>query len=372
MNQTWMKVLAITAGVLAIVGLIVLIIHFTNKGGSGPGPRHKPKPFKPKPFKPKPLPSADNTKIQAYLQSVYPTSDKIAKFTDKEASAYYKNLWFYYLVLDWLGTPSTIQTKGKTITIKGTLMPITDLVPNEYADGAPFLHPNSVVIKDAAKVFYPKSGKSGTSAAIMLKTLSNGKYLEVSSFGWNAYPSGIYLNTAIGSGIFWDPGNIAVGPNKVALIYMFACKLEKVNYTENIFTQSGYTAFNNALKTYDRGAAINRVLQEIQKGTNSRSIQEVVKFHVMDNRQFLSQKLVVADEAVSSYDNPLQKMGLACKYDSCMMAAQANGNGSFDIELCDFRVTIQGAFGNGTINDDIRGKWELFQSKYMSIRDPWM
>ena len=160
-----------------------------------------------------PPPVRDVNKIQAYLQSVYPTSDKIKSLSSQEAADYYQKLWFYYLVADWLGAPSTTKSaSGKSIVIKGTLMPLSNLVPIEFADGAPFFHPSSVVIKDLNKVFYPSSGKAGASSAGALKAVSTGKYIEVSSFGWCAYPNGIYLNSAIGSGIFWTPGKIAAGP----------------------------------------------------------------------------------------------------------------------------------------------------------------
>jgi len=350
--------------VILLIGLAIwLIIYFTNKtgGSKGSGPGISPTPLK-----------KLDTPIQVYLSAIYPSSEKITNFSAEEAESYYKNLWFYYLVTDWLGVPSTVNTKtGKSIIIKGTLVALTDLVPNEYVDGAPFFHPNSVAIKNIENEFYTKSGISGTKTTDMLKAISNGKYIEISSFGWNSFPNGIYLNSAIGSGIFWDPGNIAVGPNKLALIYMFACQILKVEYVENTFTTTGYAALNKMLKKYDTTGNINKLLKKIQQDTKSNSIQDVIKFHVVDDRQFLSQASVVGDEAVIAYDETLKTMGLVEKYDSCMMAAQANGDGSFDIEFCDFRVTINGSFSSGTIDDDIQGKWEVFHEKYLSIRDPF-
>ena len=103
----------------------------------------------------------------------------------------------------------------------------------------------------------------------------------------------------------------------------------------------------------------------------NKSLEDVVKLHVLDDRANLSRPAVVQAEAVSSYDPLMTSMGLQLKYDSCMMTAQANADGGFDIEFCDFRVAIDGSFGSGVINDDIQGKWEYFQTNYLSLRDPF-
>ena len=52
------------------------------------------------------------------------------------------------------------------------------------------------------------------------------------------------LNTAVGSGLFWNPGNIAVGPNKAALLYKLHEK--KVSVGEYIY-QDGYNAFTKVV-----------------------------------------------------------------------------------------------------------------------------
>jgi hypothetical protein len=341
-------------GIFVIAGIVTIIILATRKSPEKPNVGKK------------------QTVIQSYLELVYPTSDKIKNMTATEAENWYNQLWFYFLVLDYMGTPSSTTSKtGENITIPGTLTNISNLMPVEYQDGAPFFHPNSIAIKNTQKVFYNNAGKSMTNPDVALKAVSNGKYIEVTSFGWNPYPNGIYLNSAIGSGIFWNPGVIIVGYNKLEVLYKTSCQINNVKYISGKYSSAGYTALQTALKKYDKSGAVMKELKKLQQVSGKMSIEDIVKAHVEDNRQYLSQSQIVKSEAVSAYDNPMQQIGLAAKYDSCMLIAQANGDGSFDIEFCDFRVVINGSFGSGIIDDDITSKWEIFSSKYLSVRDPF-
>lgn len=315
-----------------------------------------------------PIPG-ENSKnmIQSYLMNVYPTSDKIKQMSPTEAQNFYKNLWFFFLVSDKFGVPSKTD---KEITIEGTLMSINNLMAVQYKDGAPFLHPNSIAIKNPSSVFYNKEGKQKTDPNVALQSVSNGKYIEITSFGWNPYPNGIYLNAAKGSGIFWNPGKIVAGYNKVSLIYFFSCVLGKVPYKYGVYTDDGYNAMEKNLSKYDKDGGVMTTLKKLS-AIDKKEIKDVVKAHVEDNRTYLSNAEVIKDEAVSSYDGPMKQIGQAAGYDSVMMIAQANGDGSFDIEFCDFRVSIQGGFGSGTINDDIVSKWTEFCGSYLSVRDPF-
>lgn len=342
---------------LILIGLGLLINHIITSSNKKP-----PLP---------PQPNKDTNVVKAYLESIYPTSDKIKRLSIADAESYYKNLWFYYLVLDFMGTKSTtINNKGENVDINGTLLKVDNLMPNIYKDGAIFFHPNSVTVKNPDAVFYNDAGKSGTPYNKVLASVSNGKYIEISSFGLCPYPNGIYLNSAKGSGIFWNPGNILVGPNKLAIIYISACKIKKVTIQEGVYSDSGKKALLSVLNDSNTkgGKDVLNLINEIATKTSS-TLDNVIKAHVVDDRKTL--KNYITYEAVSTYDPVMTYLGLENKYDSCMMIAQPNADGSFDIEFCDFRVNIQGSFGSGKIDDNIQEKWEIFSSNYLSVRDPF-
>ena len=88
-----------------------------------------------------------------------------------------------------------------------------------------------------------------------------------------------------------------------------------------------------SLEKFDKSGAVNKELKTLQQVSGKMSIEDIVKAHVEDDRKYLSQPQIVKSEAVSAYDNPMQQIGLASKYDSCMLIAQANGDGSFDITI---------------------------------------
>ena len=119
---------------IILCSLIGLIIYFTTKKYPSPKPSPKPSP-NPSPTPsptPSPGPSPDivHDKIKSYLNAVYPTSTKVKAMTSAEAETFYKSQWFYFLVLDYLGVPSTTNNnKGNTITIPGTLSNIPYLMP---------------------------------------------------------------------------------------------------------------------------------------------------------------------------------------------------------------------------------------------------
>jgi len=237
--------------------------------------------------------------------------------SNNEAIAYYKNLMFYYLVTDLLGVKG-----GTLVAVDGLVVP-------------PFMHPGSVGVKDMSGV-----------------KMAPSKYLEISSFGWCAHPYGISLNAARGSGIFWSTGTMLISSNKVAAVYMLASNLENTPYTKRVYTSGGYSALVAALKKYDDGRMMKRLVQ-ISTATST-SLEDVVKNHVSG--------IAVDIPGHDAYDLALSAMGMKVGYDSCMV------DGGL---IIDFRVVIDGSLDDGIINDDIRGKWDYFQSKYLSLRDPF-
>lgn len=361
MNPSTKNILKILAIIVIIAIPIGILVYFLFEHKNQPKPQPKPQPNE-----------NASTMLQSYLMNVYPTSDKIKQMSTSEMQDFYKNLWFYFLVSDEFGVPSKNEQGNM---IKGTLISVDNLMPVEYTEGAVFFHPNSISIKNPTKVFYNNAGKEKSNPQKALEGVSNGKYIEITSFGWNPYPNGIYLNSAKGSGIFWNPGKIAAGYNKVALIYFFACKLNNVTWSYGKYTEEGYDAMTKSLqnKQYDYVGNVMKVINTIAninyQGINT--VKGVIQAHVEDNRSFLKQSKIVSDESVSSYDGPMLAMGQAAGYDSVMMIAQANADGSFDIEFCDFRVSIEGSFGSGEINDDILSKWTDFSNNYLSVRDPF-
>jgi hypothetical protein len=268
---------------------------------------------------------------------VYPTSQKVAKLSGKDAEIFYQNLRFFHLVLPFIGTPSG--------SIKGTLAPVKDLTTTQ-------MFPDAVVVKDLAKWFYSGAGSPSNDLNDALSAISNGKYIEVASPGWRAHPNGVNLDSAIGSGIFWDPGNLIVGPNKVAIAYKAAGQ--------------SFGKLTAALVKSDPGGTFMTAIKRISEKTGI-SPQMAIQKYVSDNRTFVK----TGEQGV--YDAGLRAVCVAAGYDSCMAIADISTveSGDITIQLVDFRNILEGNFVDGIINCDMVGIWNEFAEKYLSLRDPF-